>query len=133
MCTNESTVEENVDGYKAVDSVLLSIKKQLNNCICYVSLLNTLTNYTIYMSKYKGLIKSAPGKQNCGLAVDVQYLDTSNTTRSLQSIHCYSGTSMRPITLGGSKLIFKSRTIDGDFTRGYCMQIHRSKLLVMND
>lgn len=132
MCTNKSTLEEGIDGHKPVDSVLLRVTKQQSNCICHVSLLQTVNNYTIYMSKYNGLSSAGPVQQYCGLAVDVKYLDTSNITRSLQSIACISGTRMRSIALGGSTLIFKSRIIDGYFTRGYCMQIHRSKLLVMN-
>ncbi|XP_063404606.1 uncharacterized protein LOC134688068 [Mytilus trossulus] len=130
MCTDDSAIEDSVDGSKAVDSVLLRITKQQHNCICHVSLQNNATNYTIYMSKYDGLSKSAPEQTNCGLAVDVNYVDTSYRTRSLQSIYCTHGTGLRSIALGGNELILKSRIIPGDFTRGYCMKIYRSKLLI---
>ncbi|XP_071137461.1 uncharacterized protein [Mytilus edulis] len=136
MCTNESTVEDSTDGYIPVDSVLLRITKHQNNCICQVTLQNTVTNYTIYMSKYKDLSIAAPEHQNCGLAVDVEYLDTSDTPRPLQSIECTRGTGMRSIDLGGGELKFKSRIIDGNFTRGYCMQIYRNESIndcKMND
>ncbi|XP_076078794.1 uncharacterized protein LOC143048810 [Mytilus galloprovincialis] len=129
MCTDDSTIEDNNDGTKHVDSVLLRITKQQNNCICHLSLQNNATNYTMYMSKYEELSKAAPEQQNCGLAVDVDYVDTSDTTRSLQPIRCTSGTSLRSIALGGSKLILQSRIIDGNFTRGYCMQIFRSEAI----
>ncbi|VDI10375.1 Hypothetical predicted protein, partial [Mytilus galloprovincialis] len=111
MCTNESAVEESTDGYKPVDSVLLRITKQQSNCICHVSLQNTVTDYTIYMSKYQQNSNTAPVQQNCGLAVDV-YVKTLDTTRSLQPIECTSGTSFRQIILGGNELTFKSRIIE---------------------
>lgn len=132
MCTNDSVVEDSKDGYKAVDSVLLRITKQQNNCTCHISLHKTVTNYTIYMSKYGELSNSAPGEPKCGLAVDVEYVETSDTSRPLKSIECTSGTSNRSITLEGNELTFRSRIINGSFTRGYCMQIHRSKYLFMN-
>ncbi|XP_063404629.1 uncharacterized protein LOC134688091 [Mytilus trossulus] len=130
MCTDDSATESSIDGYKVVDSVVLRITKQQNNCICHVSLQNDATNYTIYMSKYDGLSNSAPAQSNCGLAVNVNYVDTSDMTRSLQSIECTSGTSMRSIDLGGNELILKSRIILGNFTRGYCMQIYRDKAIL---
>ncbi|XP_052088022.1 uncharacterized protein LOC127725205 [Mytilus californianus] len=136
MCTDDSVVESSIYGGKTVDSVLLRITKQHNNCICHVSLQNTVTNYTIYMSKYEGFSNSAPEQQNCGLAVDVEYSDTSDITQSLQSIQCTIGTSMRSIALEGNELKLKSRIIAGDFTRGYCMQIYRNQAIItckMND
>ncbi|VDH97311.1 Hypothetical predicted protein [Mytilus galloprovincialis] len=136
MCTDDSAIEDSVDGSKTVDSVLLRITKQKNNCICYVSLQNAATNYKIYMSKYDLLSNSAPEQSNCGLAVDVDYVDTSDITRSLQSINCTHGTGVRSIALGGNELIFKSRIIPGDFSRGYCMQIYRNQAIFickMND
>lgn len=132
MCTDDSVEEDSADGGRVVDSVLLRIAKQQNNCTCHVNLQSSRTNYTIYMSKYNGLSNSAPELHNCGLAVDVDYEDTSDTTRSLQSIECTSGTGVRAIDLGGNDLILKSRIILGDFTRGYCMQIYRGTLLIMS-
>ncbi|XP_052088021.1 uncharacterized protein LOC127725204 isoform X2 [Mytilus californianus] len=129
MCSDDSVVEDSVYGTKVVDSVLLRITKQQNNCICHVSLQNTFTNYTIYMSKYDGQPNAAPEQQKCGLAVDVDYVDTSDTTRSLQSIECNSGTSIRSIALGGNELKLKSRILAGDFTRGYCMQIFKNQAI----
>ncbi|XP_076078792.1 uncharacterized protein LOC143048809 [Mytilus galloprovincialis] len=136
MCTDDFAKEDSADGSKAVDSVLLRITKQQNDCICHVSLHNNATNYTIYMSKYEGLSISAPVQTNCGLAVDVNYVDTSYITRSLQSINCTHGTGVRSIALGVNELILKSRIISGDFTRGYCMQIYRNQakyICKMND
>ncbi|CAG2239003.1 unnamed protein product [Mytilus edulis] len=130
MCTNESAVEENTNGYKAVDSVLLRITKHQNNCICHVSLQNTVHNYTISMSKYEGLTTSAPVQSNCGLAVDVESIDKSNTTQSIESINCITGTSMRLIALDDNELKFKSRIIKGNFTRGYCMHISRDQAIL---
>ncbi|XP_063402225.1 uncharacterized protein LOC134686489 [Mytilus trossulus] len=130
MCTNDIVEEESVYGSSRVDSVLLRITKQQNNCICHVSLQKTVHNYTIYMSKYDGRSSSAPELQNCGLVVDVEYVDTSDITQSLPPIECTSGTRMRSIELGDSQLIFKSRIVDGDLTRGYCMQLFRYQSIV---
>ncbi|VDI16029.1 Hypothetical predicted protein [Mytilus galloprovincialis] len=129
MCTDDSAIEDSVDGIKPVDSVVLRITKQQNNCICHVSLQNNATNYTIYMSKYEGQSNAAPTQQNCGLEVDVIYIDTLDTARSLQSIACSSGTGMRSIALRGGELQLKSRIINGSFNRGYCMQIFRSEAI----
>lgn len=84
------------------------------------------------MSKYNELSNSAPLESNCGLAVDIGYIETSDTYRYLQPIECTSGTSLRSIALGGDDLKLKSRIIEGDFNRGYCMQIYRSKLFIIN-
>lgn len=128
MCTDNYVVEDIIDGGNSVDSVVLRISKQQNNCICHVNLQKTVTNYTIFMTKYHGYSGSSPHLQNCGLVIDVEYVDASGTPRPLPSIECTIGTNMRSITLGGSTLLFKSRIIDGNFTRGYCMEIFRSKL-----
>ncbi|VDI22053.1 Hypothetical predicted protein [Mytilus galloprovincialis] len=129
ICTDDSAIEDSVDESKAVDSVLLRITKHQNNCICHVTLHNNATDYTMYMSKYEGQSNAAPEQHNCGLAVDVEYVDNSDTIRSLQPIECTNGTSMRSIELESSELKLKSRIIDGDFTRGYCMQISRNQVI----
>ncbi|CAC5366883.1 unnamed protein product [Mytilus coruscus] len=127
MCTDDFAIEENLNGSKTVDSVLLRIIKQQSNCICHVSLQNNAMNYTIFMSIYEEQSNAAPEQQNCGLAVDVDYVDTSNTTRSLQPIECTNGTGIRSIGLDGNELKLKTRIIGGTFTRGYCMQIFRNQ------
>lgn len=125
MCTDDYAEEEDAEGSVKVNSVLLRITKHQNSCICHVNLEVTETNYTIHMSKYQDRSYAAPEQHHCGLAVDVDYVDTSITTRSLQPIECIEGTKKRSIALGGSELKFESRIINGDFTRGYCMQISR--------
>ncbi|CAC5374153.1 unnamed protein product [Mytilus coruscus] len=127
MCTDDFATEENFNGSKTIDSVLLRITKQQTNCICHVSLQNNATNYTIFMSKYEGQSNAAPEQQNCGLAVDVDYVDTSDTIRSLQPIECTRGTGIRSIGLDGNELKLKTRIIGGTFTKGYCMQIFRNQ------
>ncbi|CAG2239007.1 unnamed protein product [Mytilus edulis] len=126
MCTDDYATEENFNGSNK-NSVLLRITKHQNDCICHVSLHNNATNYTIYMSKYEGQIEAAPEQVNCGLVVDLDYLDTSNITRSLQSIECTRGTDIRYFSLDDNLLKFKTKTISGTFTRGYCMQIFRNQ------
>lgn len=130
MCSYNS-IEENslLYGNKPVDSVLLRITKQQDNCTCHVSLQKNVTDYTIYMSKYEGRLSAAPEHQNCGLAVDVEFEYTSDTSQPLSPIACTSGTSVRSIALGGNELKLKSRVIDGIFSRGYCMQIYRGKYI----
>ncbi|CAG2239013.1 unnamed protein product [Mytilus edulis] len=133
MCTDDYATEENFNGSSTVDSVLLRITKQQNNCSCHVSLQNNATNYTMFMSKYGGQRSAGPEQQNCGLAVEVEYVDTSNTTRSLLPIECTRGTDIRSFSLDGTKLRFKTRTIGGTFTRRYCMQIFRNQTIFSCD
>lgn len=130
MCTNSYAEEDAHIGSDNVDSVLLRITKQESSCLCYVNLEVAEINYTIYMSKFEGLSKSAPQESDCGLAIDVDYVGASDS--SIQSINCSTGTNNRSIVLGGNELTFKSRIIGGDFNRGYCMQISRSKHFFMN-
>ncbi|CAC5366900.1 unnamed protein product [Mytilus coruscus] len=129
MCTDASVEESSHYGSKRVDSVLLRITKHQNNCICHVTLPKTVTNFTIYMSKHDLMQSAAPEIQNCGLAVDVENVDISNTSRSLPPIECTSGTDVRSIVLGGNGLRLKSRIINGNFSRGYCMQIYRNEAI----
>ncbi|CAG2239011.1 unnamed protein product [Mytilus edulis] len=51
MCTNESTVEESINGYKTVDSVLLRITKHQNNCKCHGYCMQIHRNESIYDCK----------------------------------------------------------------------------------
>ncbi|XP_071137460.1 uncharacterized protein [Mytilus edulis] len=127
MCTDDYATEENLNGSNTVASVLLRITEQQNNCICHVTLQNNATNYTIFMSKYEGQSKAAPEHQNCGLAVDVDYVDTSDTSRLLQSIECTRGTDIRSFSLDDNELRFETRIIGGTFIRGYCMEIFRNQ------
>ncbi|CAC5366886.1 unnamed protein product [Mytilus coruscus] len=110
MCTDKSAIEESVNGSKTVDSVLLRITKHQNTCICH-----------------EGQSNAAPDQENCGLAVDVDYVDTSDKTRSFQSIECTNWTGIRSICLDGNELKLKTRIIGSTFTKGYCMQIFRNQ------
>jgi hypothetical protein len=60
----------------------------------------------------------------CGLAVDIPYFPDTSTGNIIAPIECSKNVHHRSIPLN-TTLQFKSRIINGTFTRGYCMQILR--------
>ena len=75
MCKSSSATEEASSGGYKVDSVVLSIMMQQNNCICRVTLDNQIQNsVAVGLRKYDGLTSSAPEKDDCGLAVDINHI-----------------------------------------------------------
>ncbi|XP_052060718.1 uncharacterized protein LOC127700996 [Mytilus californianus] len=126
MCTGKQAFEDNVDGRKLIDSVIIRVMKQKANCTCRVSLKNNTGKYSVQMKRYRSLNSSVPSTPNCGLAIDVDYTDTV-LKRNLDPIQCKNGTKKtRKIVLEKNGVIkLKSRIIGGNFTRGYCMQIFR--------
>lgn len=119
ICTDNSVEKRSDDGSKPDDSILLCITKQQNNCKCHVNLETSATNVTINISKQDGTTNSIHDRLHCGLAVDIEHVDTTDTIRSLQLFECSSGPGARAISAGS--LTLKSRIIDSDYPRGYCM------------
>jgi hypothetical protein len=75
MCKASSATEETSSGGYKVDSVVLRIVIQQNNCICRVTLDNqTEIPIAVGLRKYDGLTSSAPEKDDCGLAVDINHI-----------------------------------------------------------
>ena len=76
------------------------------------------------MRKYGGFTSSMPVDNVCGLAVDIHYFPDTSTGNIIAPIECSKNVHHRSIPLN-TTLQFKSRIINGTFTRGYCMQILR--------
>jgi uncharacterized protein (UPF0276 family) len=78
MCKSSSATEETHSGYK-VDSVVLRIMTQQDDCICRVMIDNQNDTVIVGIRKYDGLTASAPEKADCGLAVDINHIPDMST------------------------------------------------------
>ena len=126
MCQSSFATEEKQSGNDSVDSVVLRILIQQNNCICRVTIDNQIQTVYTGFNKYGGFSLSAPEKSECGLAVDINHIPEMSTGNVIAPIECVDNLASRSIPLlQNSTLQFKSRIINGTFTRGYCMQIIR--------
>ena len=75
-----------------------------------------------------GLRASAPERTDCGLAVDINHIPDMSTGNVIAPIECIvNGTRRHTSLFQKSYLQFKSRIINGDFIRGFCIQIIRVK------
>ena len=129
MCMSSFATEEKNNGSYIIDSVVLRIKIQQNNCICRVTIDNQIADVSIGLSKYDDRSSSAPAKYDCGLAVDINHIPDMLTGNGINPIECVVNSTPRNIVLlQNHSLQFKSRIINGEFTRGYCMQIRRGKI-----
>jgi hypothetical protein len=131
MCKSSSATEETSSGGYKVDSVVLRIMTQQDNCICRVTLENQIKPISIGLRKYDGLAASVPMQYGCGLAVDINHIPDMSTGNVIAPIKCIDNVNYRTIQLlQNSTLQFKSRIINGNLTRGYCMQIQRGNVLL---
>jgi len=132
MCSSSSAT---------VNSVVLRIVTQQENCICRVTIYNQIEPIYIGLKKYDDLTLLAPEEAECGLAVDINHIPYKSIVRGINHIPDIStGNVIAPIEckdnvgsrklqlLQNSTLQFKSRIINGTFTRGYCMWIHRGNV-----
>ena len=129
MCKSSSATEETNSGSFHVDSVVLRIMIQQDNCICRVTKENQIQPVSVGLRKYDGLSSSAPATAECGLAVDINHIPEMTTENGTSPVECIKNVDFRSMTLlQNSVLLFKSRIINGNFTRGYCMRIHRGNV-----
>jgi bacterioferritin-associated ferredoxin len=129
MCKSSSATEDTSNGAYKVDSVVVRIAMQQNNCICRVTLDNQIQNsVAVGLRKYDGLTSSAPEKDDCGLAVDINHISDMSTGNVIAPIECLVNETLRytPLFQNGY-LQFRSRIINGDFIRGFCIRIKRGK------
>ena len=127
MCKESSAVEENISGTLSNDSVVLRINTHQDHCICQLTLSNQTKDETLILRKQDAYVNAAPTNNDCGLAVDIHHIHTGNH-KAIDPIQCTKPDSATRITLGKNGMLqFQSRQIDGTFTRGYCMEILRSK------
>ena len=129
MCTSSFATEDTHSGNYQVDSVVLRIMIKEDNCICRVTIDNQIQPVSTTLRKYDGLITSSPEEYGCGLAVDINHIPDMPTGNVIAPIECAMNSNLRNIPLlQNSTLQFKSRIINGSFTRGYCMQIVRGNV-----
>ena len=129
MCKSSSASEHpGLSGGYIIDSVVLRIMIQQDNCICKVTIDNQIQPVYIGLEKYDGLASSAPEEYGCGLAVDIHYIPGTSTGNKIAPIECLKNVAHRYIPIyQNTTLQFKSRIIDGIYTRGYCMRTQRGK------
>ena len=127
MCKSSSATEDPHSGGYKIDSVVLRIMIQQDDCICRVTLDNQKENpVDVGWSKYDGFITSAPAKVDCGLAVDINHIPDMSTGNVIAPIACLVNDTLRHTPLfQNSYLQFRSRIINGDFIRGFCIRIIR--------
>jgi hypothetical protein len=128
MCRSSSATEETSSGGYRVDSVVLRIMTQEDDCICRVMIDNQIDAVSVGIRKVDGLTASAPEKADCGLAVDVNHIPDMSAGNVIAPIECPVNVTPRHTPLfQKSYLQFKSRIINGDFIRGFCIRIIRGK------
>ena len=126
MCKSSFATEEKQSGNDNIDSVVLRIIIQQDNCICRVTIDKQIQPIALGLGKYNDHIDSAPRGGRCGLAIDINHIPNISTGNVTAPIECVDNVGFRYIQLyENSTLQFKSRIIDGNFTRGYCMRIQR--------
>ena len=82
------------------------------------------------MRKFDVLTSSAPVESECGLAVDINHIPDMSTRNVIASIECIDNVDFRSIPFYQSTVLqFKSRIINGNLTRGYCMSIQRGNVV----
>ena len=128
MCWSSSTTEETHSTSYRVNSVVLRMMIQQEDCICRVMIDNQTDTVSVGIRKFDGLTASAPEKAECGLAVDVNHIPNMSTGSVIAPVECpVNGTLRNTQLFQKSYLQFRSRIINGDFIRGFCMRIIRGK------
>jgi hypothetical protein len=129
MCKSSFANEDNTNnGSFTVDRVVLRIMIQ-DNCVCRVTIDNQIGPVSIGLRTYDGLSSSSPEAYGCGLTVDITHISDMSTGNIIDPIECIDNGTFRSIPLlQNETLQFKSSIINGNFTRGYCMQIQRGKV-----
>ena len=128
MCKSSSATEETVSGIYKVDSVVLRIMTQEDDCICRVMIDNQIDAESVGIRKVDGLTASGPEKADCRLAIDINHIPDMSTGNVIAPIECLVNSTLRytPMFQNGY-LQFRSRIINGDFIRGFCIRIIRGK------
>ena len=128
MCKSSSATEERSSGSFKVDSVALRIMTQEDDCICRVMIDNQTDTIGVGIRKFNGLTASAPVEADCGLAIDINHIRDMSTGNVIAPIECLVNDTIRhtPMFQNGY-LQFRSRIINGDFIRGFCIRIIRGK------
>ena len=127
ICKSSSATKETNYGSYMVDSVVLRIMIQQDNCVCRVTIDNQKQPVYLRFGRYDE--SSTPEVGECGLAVDINHIPDMSTGNVIAPIECLSNVEYRTIQLlPNSTLQFKTRIISGTFNRGYCMRIYRGNV-----
>jgi hypothetical protein len=126
MCKSSSATEETSSGGYRVDSVVLRIMTQQDDCICRVMIDNQIDTVSVGIRTFNGLTTSAPVEAYCGFAVDINHIPDMSTGNVIAPIECLVNDTLRHTTLlQQGYLQFRSRIINGEFIRGFCIRIIR--------
>ena len=128
MCKSSSATEKTNSGGYIIDSIVLRIIIQEDDCICRVMIDNQTDTVSVGIRKFNGLTASAPAKADCGLAVDINHIPDLSTGNLIAPIECLVNGTLRNTPLFQKNYLqFRSRIINGSFTRGFCIRITRGK------
>ncbi|CAC5418070.1 unnamed protein product [Mytilus coruscus] len=130
MCQDGSAIEQlgaDKEGNLNFDHVTLRVRTQKDNCTCLVFVENqSLPSIQMYIQPYLHIPNSAPKEEVCGLELYLDLYQIDKKQHDLPPIKCSSGQLSRSISLlKNSVLRFTSRIVDGNFTRGYCIDVQR--------
>ena len=113
MCKSSSATEDTSNGGYKVDSVVLRIMSQPDDCICRVMIANQQNTVSVGIRKCDGLTASAPVKADCGLVVDIHYTPDMSTGNVIAPIECLVNDTLRHTPLfQKSYLQFRSMIIN---------------------
>ena len=114
MCKSSSATEKASSGGFKVDSVVLRIMTQEDDCICRVMINNQKDTVSVGIRKLD--------------AVDVNNSPSMSTGNVIAPIECLvNGTTRHTPLFQNGCLQFRSRIINGEFIRGFCIRIIRGK------
>jgi hypothetical protein len=89
---------------------------------------NQIDTVSVGFRKCDGFTASAPVEANCGLAVDINHIPDISTGNVIAPIECLANdTILNTPLFQKSYLQFRSRIINGNFIRGFCIRIKRGK------
>ena len=79
MCKSSFATEEKQSGNDNIDSVVLRIIIQQDNCICRVTIDNQIKSVYTILKKYDDFTSSTPEESECGLVVDINHIPNMST------------------------------------------------------
>ena len=95
MCKSSSATEKAHSGVFRVDSVVLRIMTQEDDCICRVMINNQKDTVSVGIRKLDGLTASAPVEADCGIAVDINQIPDMSTGNVIAPIECLVNDTLR--------------------------------------
>lgn len=131
MCQKKTAVEETEDGSDYFDSIFLSLTVNKNNCSCYLYVKNFTISPSLYIKQYN----NEPQQALCGMEMDIYQHRPREVVPLIDPIptRCNgSGQSNYFSLVKDEYLQFRSRIVDGNFSKGYCIQIIRGSIYNSN-